>query len=184
LVVAVFLDLECRARFPGRHAVAGVLLGSLLAFKPNLAAIAAIVLLGWGFAGELRCLLESVAGIAAGVLVSVLVSAGFFGSFAPWGSWAGELPRLMAPGSPSAGDASEGNFSLARLLHDSAGLTPGIALPLALLAATIAALALERRRRRANGGEGDRPSRDVLLVGIGAVVSLLATELAWQHYYV
>jgi hypothetical protein len=186
LVVVAFLGLECRARFPGRHVVAGVLLGSLLAFKPNLAAIAAVALLGWAFAGELRRTVESVAGIAGGIFLSVLVSARFFGSLAPWGSWSSELPRLMAPGSPSAGDAREGNFSFARLLHDSAGITPGVALPLALLAATIVALVLERRRRVSGPvpANGDRPSRDVLLVGIGAVVSLLATELAWQHYFV
>ena len=180
LVVAVFLWLECRAAFPGRHALAGAILGSLLAFKPNLAAIAAVVLLGWGFAGEIRRVVLSIAGMILGILASVLVSARFFGSFAPWGSWSGELSKLMTPGSPSAGDAREGNFSFVRLLESSAGVTPGLALPLALLAATILTLVLERRRP----GARDRSARVVLLVGIGAVFSLLSTELAWQHYFV
>jgi hypothetical protein len=184
--LAVFLWIECRARFPARHAVAGALLGALLAFKPNLAAVAAVVVLGWAAAGERRRLVQSLAGQVAGVIACVLASAWFFGSLAPWSAWLAEFPRLMAAGSPVAGGAGEGNYSLGRLLHDSAGVSLGSALPGLLVAATIAALALERRWRKgaANLPASDRSTRDVLLVGIGAALSLLATELAWQHYFI
>jgi hypothetical protein len=184
-VLAVFLWIECRGRFPARHAVAGALLGALLAFKPNLAAVAAVVVLGWAIAGERRRLVQSVVGQVVGVIASVLASVWFFGSLAPWSAWLAEFPRLVAAGSPVAGSASEGNYSLGRLLHDSAGVTLGSALPGLLVVATIATLLLERRRKRsATPPESDRSTREVLLVGIGAALCLLATELAWQHYFI
>ena len=83
-VLAIFLWIECRGRFPARHAVAGALLGALLAFKPNLAAVAAVVVLGWAVAGEKRRLVQSLAGQVFGVIACVLASAWFFGSLAPW----------------------------------------------------------------------------------------------------
>ncbi|HEV8114064.1 MAG TPA: glycosyltransferase 87 family protein [Planctomycetota bacterium] len=179
LVVALFLALECGPRFRGRHVVAGVVLGMLLAFKPNLAAIAAVVVLGWGLAGEWRRAGASLAGQVAGVLAGVVASIAFFGSAAPWSAWLRELPRLMAAGSPIAGDAREGNYSLVRLLRDSAGVSFGSVIPALLVLATIAALVVGRRRSAAPD-----PSRTVLLVGLGAALSLLSTELAWQHYFV
>jgi hypothetical protein len=183
LVVALFLAFECDARFRGRHVVAGVLLGVLLAFKPNLAAIAAVVVLGWATAGEWRRVAASLAGQLAGVLAAVGASIAFFGSAAPWSAWLRELPRLMAAGSPIAGDAREGNYSLVRLLRDTAGISLGPALPALLVLATIAALWVERTRTARMRPAPD-PSRTVLLVGLGAALSLLSTELAWQHYFI
>ncbi len=179
-VVALFLCLECRLRFRGRHVVAGVLLGALLAFKPNLAAIAAVVVLGWGIAGEGRRVVASLVGQVAGVLLAVLASIAFFGSAAPWSAWMRELPRLMRAGSPVAGDAREGNYALVRLLRDAAGVSLGPVLPALLVLATIAALVVGRRR----SASAPDATLTVLLVGVGAAVSLLATELAWQHYFV
>jgi hypothetical protein len=166
-----------------RDLLGGVLLGATLAFKPNLAAVVLMLVLGWGFAGELSRLSRFLAGLAAGALAAVVASAAYFGALAPWYAWFGESARLLAPGSPIAGAANEGNYSLARWLRDNAGFTPGAALPGVLVLAGIGALVLERRRR-APGAAPARISREFLLVGLGAALSLLATELAWQHYFI
>jgi len=125
----------------------------------------------------------SLAGQVAGVLAAVVASIEFFGSAAPWSAWLRELPRLMAAGSPIAGDAREGNYALVRLLRDSAGVSLGPVIPALLVLATIAAL-VGGRRRSARAPSAPDPSRTVLLVGLGAALSLLSTELAWQHYFV
>jgi len=177
--LSVFLWLECRTRFRGRHVLAGVLLGALLAFKPNLAAVAGVLVLGWGIAGEGRRLGASLVGQAVGVLAAVLASGAFFGSFDPWLRWMQDLPRLMAPGSPSAGGAADGNYSLPRLLRDSAGLDLGSAVLVALVLVTSASLVRGRQFARSSD-----PARDVRLVGIGAAISLLGTGLSWQHYFI
>ena len=183
LALAVFLFLGARGRFRGRHALAGALLGATLAFKPNLAAAAFVLLLGWTIAGERRRALATLLGIAAGGLAAVLASAAYFGSLAPWTTWLRQLPVLMSPGSPTAGSADEGNYSLARLLHDSAGVSIGSLLAALLLAAIAVALFLERKRRGATPSAPD-PARDLLLLGSGAALSLLSSELSWQHYFV
>jgi hypothetical protein len=183
LLLAVFLWIEVRARFPGRHAAAGALLGVAVAFKPNLAAAALVVLLGCWTAGEGRRLIQSLAGLLVGSLAAVLASGAYFGSLIVWRDWLREFPRLVATGSAAAGSADEGNYSLSRLLHDRAGVSLGPWIAALLLAAVIATLLLERRRRSSSAIAG-APAREVLLVGLGAALFLLAAELAWQHYFV
>lgn len=185
LALAVFLFLGARGRFRARHALAGSLLGATLAFKPNLAAAAFVLLLGWTIAGERRRVLATAAGILAGGLAAVLASAAYFGSIAPWTTWLRQLPMLMTAGSATAGSADEGNYSLARLLHDSAGLAIGPFLSAFLLAGLVVALVVERRRRVASASPSSPdPARDLLLLGSGAALALLSSELSWQHYFV
>jgi hypothetical protein len=184
LALAAVLFLGARGRFRGRHAVAGALLGATLAFKPNLAPAALALLLGWTIAGERRRALATLAGIAGGGAAAVLASAAFFGSLEPWRAWLRELPVLMSPGSPSAGSADEGNLSLARLLHDTAGVSLGSLLAVLLFAALAAALVLGRRRRAPAEPAAPDAARDLLFLGSGAAIGLLASELAWLHYFV
>jgi hypothetical protein len=168
-----------------RDLLGGVILGATLAFKPNLVAIAGVLALGWLVAGGTKRVVATALGLLLGASVSVLLSAAFFDSLEPWRAWASDLPRLLAPGSPSAGDAAEGNYSLARLLRDRAGISLGALLPAALLALVAASL-VAARVRRAKAGASPLPpvARDVLLLGLGACVTLLGSELAWQHYFV
>jgi hypothetical protein len=163
----------------------GFLLGATLAFKPNLAAIAGTLGLGWLVAGGTRRVVATALGLLLGAVAAVLLSAAFFGSFEPWRAWMADLPRLLAPGSPSAGGASDGNYSLARLLRDRAGISLGAVLPAVLLALVAAALVAARVRRPKSDTAPLTPvARDVLLLGLGACVTLLGSELAWQHYFV
>ena len=168
-----------------RDLAGGFLLGGTLAFKPNLAAIAGVLGLGWLVTGGTRRVVATALGLLLGAATAVFVSAAFFDSLEPWRGWMRELPRLLAPGSPSAGDASEGNYSLARLLRDRAGFAPGAALPAGLLVLVASALVAARVRRPVrSAGPLDLVARDVLLLGLGACVTLLGSELAWQHYFV
>lgn len=174
-----------------RDLLGGVLLGATLAFKPNLVAIAGVLGVGWLVAGETRRVLATAVGLALGAAAAVGISVGFFGSLEPWAAWISDLPRLLTAGSPSAGGAAEGNYALARLLRDQSGISLGAALPAGLLALVAAALVAARVRRTPPAAASTTPAapatpaaRDVLLLGLGACVSLLGSELAWQHYFV
>jgi hypothetical protein len=168
-----------------RDLAGGFLLGATLAFKPNLVAIAGVLGLGWLVSGGTRRVVATAFGLVVGAATAVLLSAAFFDSLEPWRGWLSDLPRLLAPGSPSAGSAAEGNYSLARLLRDRAGISPGAVLPAALLALVAAALVAARvRRSRTGAAPLDKIARDVLLLGLGACITLLGSELAWQHYFV
>jgi hypothetical protein len=189
LALAVVLYLGTRGRFRGRHVLAGALLGATLAFKPNLGSAVLVLLAGWAIGGEVGRALRTLAGVVGGALAAVLASVAYFGSFGPWPTWSRQLPALMSPGSPTAGSADEGNYSLARWLHDTAGLSVGVPLALALLAASITGLVVSRRRRAPAEEQAEipreaDPARDLVLLGTGAAISLLSSELAWQHYFV
>ncbi len=178
LVLCVWI--ETRARSPAGRVCAGVLLGATLAFKPNLAGAVVVLLLGWTVAREFRRLLATAVGIAVGVSASVLAAGAYFHSLLPWRAWLAEIRHLAAPGSAVAGSARDGNLSLSRLLQDGIGVAIGPWLALALLAAVAAVLVARRRRREPEGGA--EPT--IRLLGLGAVLSLLAAEPSWEHYYV
>lgn len=183
-LLVLSLWIETRARTSAGRSTAGVLLGATLAFKPNLAAAVVVLLLGWAVAREFRRLLATAAGIALGAAASVLAAGAYFHSLRPWREWLAEIPRLTAPGNAVAGSALNGNLSLARLLQDGIGVAVSPWFALALLAAVAPAL-FARRHRRASTLEPEHGAEPTLrLVGIGAVLSLLAVEPTWEHYYV
>lgn len=191
--VTLFLWLQHR---PGNQSrfLAGVTLGLLIAFKPNLAVVGALLAISWIFERRFRELLRIASGAAAGSAAAVLVSSWAFGSVASWGQWLHKLQSIP----PSILPLEWGNFGLSRLLMETADLelTRPLAFFLGLVA--LASLALAHRktfRTTLAAGEGktrSTPTTDRSLLGhrdtvgfsLATLVTFLSSPLVWQHYLV
>lgn len=168
-----------------RDLLSGAVLGLAIAFKPNLALVAVVLGLFWAIGGRFRTLSLRGAGIAAGLLIAVAGSSVFFGSVSCWGSWLSTLRHLDEQFDVAVG---WGNFGGARLLRDWLGLNLSPALFL-LTTGLVGVCAWGGRRREAASGSGSTveasAARDeLLMVGLGLLVPLLAAGLAWPHYLV
>ncbi len=193
--LALFAWLASRERWKHAQALAGFVLGAAIAFKPNLAIVAVVLAIGWGITRQYAKLARQGAGIAAGALVAFAISCAFFGSARVWSDWIRTIPELL-----SQGASASGNYAFSRLVHDVAGFSASRSpvfelvvrmLPFELLALFAVALVRARARRSAVVREAeteidrtfDRAAFDVLLVGLGATISVLTTDLVWLHYY-
>jgi hypothetical protein len=182
LLAAVAWLLARRWKFA--RLAAGVVLGLTIAFKPNIAVAAVALGLGWMFSGQWRKLAEVLLGALVGVALAVAISSARFGTAEAWSWWARELAALMQPG---AWDGS--NYTLARLLRESFASESATFVG-ALLALGLGACLWTSRRSVAKAVEtrDERSAEflrdwDVLLMGLGATLGLLASELSWFHYY-
>jgi hypothetical protein len=100
----------------------------------------------------------------------------FFGSAEPWSRWRATLDDLL-----QLGRWGEGNFALAEVLHGATGIDASLAIKLAVLAGFLAALVISARASTRGATPG--PALDAGLAGLGALACVLASELAWLHYY-
>jgi hypothetical protein len=163
-------------------ALAGVLWGLAVTFKPNVAF--AVLLLGLGWLAERR-LARSLAlagGVLAGAAVGVLGGALTFGSLDVWSRWLAELPRLAERSYP----LMRGNYGPAQLLLEQTGreLSGLLTAAFLLLAASAVVAGALRARGQARWQGADAPfARDVARAGLGLAVWLLAAPLVWLHYY-
>jgi hypothetical protein len=187
-LLAFFLLIQSRESWRWRHAAGGFALGSAVVFKPNLGFVALTLTLGWAVFKRYRKLLLESAGMVLGGLFSVAASAWYFRSFRPWLSWARELSRLMSEYDMSV---SRGNFSLARLVRDSVGEGVTSLFPILFFGVVVFVLVRSMLKAGASSVQSDGCLDakwdlhwDVLLVSLGASVSLLAVQLAWLHYFV
>jgi len=166
-----------------RHLGVGALLAAAVMFKPNAGPVVLVLVLAWWVAGERRRIGLTIAGGALGTAVALAVSSAYFGSFEPWRRWIEELGLLMGKGIPST---ATGNMAPAQIVKDAEGALPGwwpppAAVAAALVAAVVVAVLLGRRRR---GAAATDPAQDVTLAGLGGAIAVLASPLAWLHYYV
>lgn len=139
----------------GRHHVtAGVLLGCVIAIKPNLLVVPVLLgLAGWWATGS--------AAVACAVVLCVVPLAVFgTGIYAQWWQVAGGVP---------AGAGAPFNASLAAMLSRLGA--PNVALPAAAI--LLAGLALWAR--------GRRPVQ-LTALGAGLVAAILASPVGWQPY--
>lgn len=174
-LLALFAWLHTRERWRWRHAAAGVVLGLAIAFKPNLALVAVVLAVGWGITAQLRKLVHAGLGTAIGMLIAVAASSAYFGSAHVWADWLRTIPELL-----SQGKLAGGNYALARLVADRVGLWVPRVIPFLFVALVALAVAIGRTRRAKVAR--DEMAFDLVLVGLGAAISVLATELVWLHY--
>ena len=168
-----------------QHLLAGLALGLLVAFKPNIASVALTLGGGWLVSRQYDKLARVVAGSFVGAALAVVLSAWFFGSLQCWIDWAHELGQLLQPGT-----WDDVNYSLPRALRDVFGL--GLLAKIGWLA-PLAFFAVLWLRRAALTAIACTPSPraqlflgrwDVFLVGVGSSLPLVTSELAWYHYFV
>jgi hypothetical protein len=170
-MLATYLWLQCRSRLPEfiRETTAGALLGMAVAFKPNTILVPALLLCSWAGARKFARLQRTGLGIAAGAVTALLFACAYSQSSNCWLDWAAQLSQLneMAP-------LSFGNTSLSRLLFDATGLDPSLLILIACCAFTAF--------RVVSAGTKGNPVDEMLIVGIGCVIFLLASKLVWLHY--
>lgn len=168
--LALLVALLARRGRPGAPFAAGVVLALLVLAKPNLVYVAA-VLLGVRALEEDRAASRGLlSGALAGGALALVLTVPWMrpGAWAAWVVSLAALPEGITP-------VASGNFALARLLSDGAGLSVAGPLTAVLLAVP---LALAWRRARSAAAAADGP----LLVGLGVLVYLLAAPLVWTHY--
>jgi hypothetical protein len=163
-----------------RTVAAGCLLSLAVLFKPNLAMVAVLLVLGWGFLKRKRNLVQAALGIALGIAIALAASALLFGTTASWGNWfeaVRHLDRDFAVG------VDLGNLGGARLVGDALGWDPTVLL-LIILVGIVAGQLLLGRRALANARASVPFVRkvDSLLIALGPAVAILGTAIAWPHY--
>lgn len=178
--VAALLTRRTRAaRWAG-----GVVLGLAVAFKPNIAPAAVVLGVGWVVSGQWRKLGDVVLSSVLGALLAVACSSFYFGTPECWVWWWRELATLLQPGA-----WGESNYSLARLLREHAGIAElaflGPALGLGVLGSLWVSRTSIANAAKASDERSIEELRqwDVLLLGLGVLLGLLASELTWFHYY-
>jgi hypothetical protein len=185
LGVALFAWVASRAPSAALQALAGLVLGLWIAFKPNLLLVPVLVGLGWALEGRWRALGALASGVAAGTLIAVAASSVAFGSPGSWIHWAEATVFLtQGAGRPTLLGLEKGNLSLAQWIFEETGWEASALLSVLLVGASVWALWVARRQGRAPHGSDPAGSRLVLLAGLGCAIPLLAWPLAWVHYFV
>jgi len=187
--LAVFLWVQSQSGIPYRHAVAGVVLGLAVMFKPNIILMLAFLGIVWLLNGRYRRLSLTIGGIAIGVVLSLIISSVSFGSADCWMEWQRKAWQLTTDSAIIP--VVHGNFSLVQILDELTGLR--LAIPLLLLFSTITVVFLWKDRSRKTATTtstalpepmGDSGYRDATLAaGAGIAMMLLVSQLAWMHYY-
>jgi hypothetical protein len=176
-LVALFLWLLSGARKGARVVLAGLVLGSAVSLKPNLAFVALFVVWGWVSQRRYPTALLGLGGIAGGMALSIGLSSWHFGTGASWVRWSSEVLRLV--GEHEFGVAG-GNFALAKILNEVFSLPAGLILPILLIPGLLYAVWHAARRRPFASSE----LPEALTAALGCLASLLAVRLVWVHYYV
>jgi hypothetical protein len=160
---------------------------AMIAFlKPNLAPVSLLLLGAWLIQGQRRKFLLGLAGMAAGAFLAVLASSLFFGDVGIWFEWLEKLFILAEADVP----ATEGNYNLPRFLGLIAGAQGQIALGLLVCALPLGFLWWGRKANELFGEQGVAAGREralieyAQLIGMGCLVHLMGSSLAWLHYYV
>jgi hypothetical protein len=186
--LAAFAWIASRERWRFKDVLSGAVLGAAISFKPNLAMAAVLLAVGGAMTGELAKLARQALGMLLGALLAIAISSAYFGSLAAWNDWLRTIPELMSQGT-SAG----GNYALSRLLLDRFGFSAARALPFFFVGVVALALWIARSRSKTRRVIASEPARaldrerdvlDISLVGLGAAISVLATDLVWLHYFV
>ena len=161
LALAAYLWLAGDAR-RGARVAGGLLLGLAIAFKPNIALVAPLAVMGLFLRGRRRDGLEHAGAIAGGVLASVAISSFWFGSVTAWTEWLSVARRL-------------GTAEVARATGNIAVLQ--LPLLVTLLLVTVMAAAIVTARP-----EMDDRDRLRIVASFGTVIYLLAASVVWLHY--
>ena len=170
-------------RAPSRHRfiVGGALLGMAVAFKPNLVFVPGLLAIHWIFRGRIRCLLLHAAGAGAGVAVAVCFSGMSFHNLRCWSEWMSALlamPNDIIP-------VSMGNSSPVALIYESFGLRAAFPFTALLIGSSL--VMVWHRRSGAtedNGSVAAKEFSDLYAISLGCLLVVIATRLAWFHYYV
>ncbi len=177
LALAGFLALSGSDR-PLRTIAAGSVLGFIGLMKPNVAFAVGLLFASRLLDRQFRTLALEAAGAAGACAVGIVVSAVAMGSVTLWLEWPGAVAELFTSFDAIPVEAS--NFAAVQLVREALGVDPGPwiwLLLLAVLGGTVYAA-----RRPPGAGDAGR-ARDAVILGIGCAAMLVASRLAWKHYF-
>lgn len=179
-MLAILLWLRFDPDRAWRTVAAGFILLLAVLFKPNLAMIAAMLVLGWGLLGRWRDIVLAAIGAVAGAVIAFATSSFLLGATASWGNWFSRLRNLEHDFEVGV---MQGNMGGARILGDAFGWNPTVPLLIVLLGIVAHKLwALRRFRGDSLAGAPLVRDVDTLLIAIGPTIAILGTAIAWPHY--
>jgi len=176
-----------RMRAPAtRSFCAGLVLSLAILFKPSLAAVGLMLSIGWLLTRRFRELGFLAVGAGLGAAAAIGTSSAYFGGSEAWGNWLRELPPLLAEFDHNI---RKGNFSLVRIAADGLDFGHSALFAGVFVVGTMSAVLVGRSfGRSGNGTIGSMASGafwlDCLMVGLGGLMPVLASDLAWYHYYI
>jgi hypothetical protein len=173
-LVALYLWLSAA---PGwrRQIAAGAVLGAATAFKPNVAAMAPLLVASWALDRQWRRAAMQAGGFVAGISAAVLVAAWFFGSLHAWTDW-----RAAVDGLPPM-PVEAGNTSLQEVAGRALGVRLGPWPAVVTFGVALVALWV-RSRRTAASPPPATIQRDLPVAAAGLLVFLIGSPLVWLHY--
>jgi len=177
--IVLFIFLSARSR----PLSAGLVLGLTTAFKPTTAMVLVLVVVaGLADRGYAK-LAKTLAGAAAGIGLSVSLSAVYFGDRGMWLDFLHSLPKTL---NGTAYSLESGNFSLAALVFGATSRR-AVIIPAALLALFCWILASSGRSSDSPAGNAARAELDLqtafCIGGCGCAIMLLSSPLVWLQYY-
>lgn len=179
--LALYLWVAMKVPWNHREALGGVIIGLLLAFKPNLIFIPAMLGMHWIFSGQFRRLWLHALGGAIGAIAAILFSMASFTNTHCWADWIYAL-RLM-PDEIITVDL--GNFSAVQFLNGLLGQNTATLLAITFIGSTI--VLSWNRTRGLPGNIEFMPAREefpeIFAISIGCLLIVLTMRLAWLHYY-
>jgi hypothetical protein len=183
-MVGLAMWLQSRASNSKYLFAAGMVIGLIVMFKPNLAPIGLVLAGGWLLRHQYSHLITGVSGMLAGALAAILVSSWWLGTSSAWLDWLKVISGFLG-----AAPKISGNYSVMQKL--TGGLSPAgqLVLTLLLISAALALFWWGRRRQSAlsttpeNQSTETQPLEDTLLIAMGCIIALMASSLVWIHYY-
>lgn len=173
LAVSVFVYGWTR----NKPALAGAAIGAGAILKPTIALVLLFAAVSVLAGRDTRRAARFAGGVAGSVVVGVGVSAAYFGRLGIWFDFIKSLGRTLGAG---AYTIDTGNFSLTSLVFATTGWALGAFLLAGLTLVGVWLLVI-----RSGEGRASDPRRDAFFAaGWGCGTVLLASPLAWLHYYV
>lgn len=171
--VALFILFSARSR----HLPAGIAIGVATMIKPTTAMVLVLGAIVGLADRDYRRILRLVTGACVAAAGCIALSGLYFANFKMWIGFVKSLSDTLGEGSYPL---EKGNLGLAKLLFGGTG--PGPAILLIVLLAVFSWVVFSTRRK-AHAADPAVPNA-FAAAGVGCTLMLLASPLAWVHYFV
>jgi hypothetical protein len=178
-LLAVFMCCYHRDRSVFRI-FSGIILGVLIAFKPNVSLPIFLFLFGILVDKNFHIFKQIIIGILGGSIISIGVSWLWTSNWTIWLNWLGSMNELF---SDIQLTFSQGNYSLFIFLEEFFGKMTAQIVSVCLILIGLILIWITRYQQAPNQNENIFFERDIARLGIGFAFSLLTAGLTWVHYY-